>query len=229
MTTNFEFIVPSATGAFNVQALPNYVAEADTPDQLLDVKSTLKALAFPECAADNLQKIYLNDLDKYLPPADEGQKTAMDIVKGKWSQGFGLSVIKAEDGGKATYLYAIEDQVRKKMVVLGDADIGLALSADLAKDGLTYLYRGDPKAARAINDFLADGVYARYRQKKPEGESLPQPPGTIESLILSFAAVGGIETSEDMRIPKGSTVGQIMQNSRAEPSVYVSIVKPKRI
>lgn len=232
MTNKFDFKIWPVSPAFNkngapAQALPNYVLDTPTTDRLLDVKSTLQALASPENAAFNRQKIYPKNIEDYLlNPVKKEHRTMFDIVEGKWAKGYGLAVLRVEDGGRPTYLYAIEDQRLKKMAVLGDADLGTAFCASLAKDGLTYVCKDDPDASRMIDDFLAEGVSARARKRKARAIA-GETNGMIESLVKCFATVCGPEMGRDIVIPKETTVGEAMKESRMQPWAYVSIVKPK--
>ena len=227
MTTSFDFKVPSAAGTFNAQALPNYICSEQTPGELLDVKSTLQALASPENAGANRQKLYLRDIEQYLAnPVAPEERVPLDIIEGKWRSGFGISVIKAEDGGKPAYLFAVEDKVQKKLVVLGDADIGTDLNAELEKGGVTYFCRSHPRAATAVNDFLATGAYVRAKENEfDRADRAAQT--VIESIIKGFSGLCAIAPAEYLCVKKGTTLGAVMKNATAEPVAYVSIIKPK--
>jgi hypothetical protein len=231
MTNNYDFqFVAPVKGAFNAvkgRALPVYAGDTDNASELGTVEDTLKALAAPDIAPANRKAMYLRELDDHLAPSliaamSVAERKTMDVLEGKGYEGISMTVLKIDDGGKPGYLYAIEDQTRGKILVVGEQQVGDTLTAELQKNGVTYVQASAARADEQANEWLAAG--AIYRGKNGLLKSNP-PIRIIECLIKAFSALSYIRCDDAMAAR--FSFGKLLTGEKSPPAAYVSIMKPK--
>jgi hypothetical protein len=225
------------------RAMPVYdLEDAGASDEysLVDFRSALAGLAVPEYSAENRKRIWPVSLHEFVAeqPTDPSDIEVFNTLEGKSSMGFNIAVLATADSKEdPAYLFLIEDKVqlgdnmRQKLMVVGPEEISPQLQSELTKNGVFYVVKSDEGSVKKINDFLADGARVRGEEGKLAGDTEK----VIEGLIKAFSAVCELENLDQsesdpsqMLVSKGSTLGQVIHNSKAAPSVYTSIVRPKQ-
>ncbi|MEZ0261668.1 MAG: hypothetical protein ACAH80_11710 [Alphaproteobacteria bacterium] len=232
---SYTFTIPtgSARNAFNnatpveAVALPNYLVEKPDAKDLVDIPTTLAALAMETVRDNNRKALYPVALEDYLATVtrEPGEQEALNIVEGKSWIGFGIVALKAQGAdGKASNLYVVDDQLRQQIIVMGAESIPVGLNKKLAESGVTYVVRGRPETTEEINEFLSQGARVR-------GESGLLMTGravtdVIESLIKAVSAICELKEHDDDAVPLGTTLGRVMNGGMADkPGVFTSIMK----
>ena len=125
-------------------------------------------------------------------------------------------------------MYVLEDKQRDRMIVIGTEDVPAQLKSSLTKNGVQYIVRGDEAAIAAINEFVSDGAKVRGDAGALQ---TGQTQNVIEGLIKAFSAVCELRDVKNdggqMKVKKGSTLGQIIHSDHAPPKVYTNIIKPR--
>lgn len=219
------------------KALPNYELDdiSSSKDYILaDFRSALAALAVPEYGGQNRARVWPAELMDYVDeqPTDPADIEAFNTLQGKSKVGFDLTILAAADSAQnKSYLYVIEDKVRDQMMVVGPEDVSTQLKSALSKNGISYVVKEDESSILRINDFLAEGAKVRGEKGQLVSGNTQQ---VIEGLIKAFSAlceIADVSQSESdpgqLTVDKGSTLGQVIQRSKSQPSVYTSIVKPR--
>lgn len=220
------------------EAVPSYDmddsrVEPGGSDKLVDYRSVLAALAVPAYAEHNRARIWPDELleciDESEHPKAEDDIEAYNSIQGRSRMGFDLTVLAVGDTKEQkSYMYVLEDKRRNQMIVIGTEDVSPQLKSALTKNGVQYVVRGDDAAIGAINEFVSTG--AKVRGDTDELKN-GQTQNLIEGLIKAFSAVCELRDvkSEDgqMKVKKGSTLGQIIHSDHAPPKVYTNIIKPR--
>lgn len=220
------------------EAVPSYDmddsrVEPGGTDKLVDYRSVLAALAVPAYAEHNRARIWPDELleciDESEHPKAEDDIEAYNSIQGRSRMGFDLTVLAVGDTKEQkSYMYVLEDKRRNQMIVIGTEDVSPQLKSALTKNGVQYVVRGDDAAIGAINEFVSTG--AKVRGDTDELKN-GQTQNLIEGLIKAFSAVCELRDvkSEDgqMKVKKGSTLGQIIHSDHAPPKVYTNIIKPR--
>ncbi len=226
------------------RAVPVYDApdpEATGEYQYVDFRAALASLVVPEYGEANrklLWPVEMIDRMEGEMSNDPLEIEAFNIAMGKASLGFNLGILKAVDARKEeVFLFVIEDKVhlnktdvdRHKYLVIGPEAIAPQLQAELAKQGMTYIVRSEESSLTRINEFLAEGAHVRGVDGQLKSGHTQE---VIEGLINAFSAICELEADpnagpDEPQIKEGSTLGHLIQGTRAEPAVFTSIVKPK--
>lgn len=219
-------------------AVPSYdmddsIVEPGGSHTLVDFRSVLAALAVPAYAGQNRARIWPDELleciDESEHPTAEEDIEAYNSLQGRSRIGFDLTVLATGNSQQEKdYMYLLEDKKRDQIIVIGNEDIPPQLKSALSKNKVQYVVRGDETAVNAINEFVSDG--AKMRGDAGTLQS-GQTQNVIEGLIKAFSAVCELRDvkTEDgqMKVKKGSTLGQIIHSDHAAPKVYTNIIKPR--
>lgn len=220
------------------EAVPNYDMDDDklAPNgshKLVDFRSVLAALAVPAYAEHNRARIWPSELmeciDESEHPTAEEDIEAYNSIQGRSRIGFDLTVLAVGDSKEEkSYMYVLEDKRRNRMIVVGGEEVPPQLQSALSKNGVQYVVRGDDIAVNAINEFVSEG--AKLRGDTDELKN-GQTQNVIEGLIKAFSAVCELRDVKNdggqMKVKKGSTLGQIIHSDHAPPKVYTNIIKPR--
>lgn len=205
---------------------------------LVDYRSVLAALAVPAYADQNRSRIWPDELlecvDKSEHPKTEQDIEAYNSLQGRSSIGMDLTVLATNNSKQEkSFMYVLEDKQRSQMIVIGTEDVSAQLKSALSKNGVQYVVHGDETAVVAINEFVSEGAKMRVSAGAFEkGQSQ----NVIEGLIKAFSAVcvlrnvkNGNVKHEDgqMKVKKGSTLGDVIHGEHDEPKVYTNIIKPR--
>jgi len=200
---------------------------------LVDYRSVLAALAVPAYAGQNRARIWPDELleciDESEHPKAEEDIEAYNSLQGRSRIGFDLTVLATGDSKQEkSYMYVLEDKQRDRMIVIGTEDVPAQLKSSLTKNGVQYIVRGDEAAIAAINEFVSDGAKVRGDAGALQ---TGQTQNVIEGLIKAFSAVCELRDVKSeggqMKVKKGSTLGQIIHSDHAPPKVYTNIIKPR--
>ncbi|MDP2204697.1 MAG: hypothetical protein Q8K65_00140 [Alphaproteobacteria bacterium] len=220
------------------EAVPSYdmddsKLEPGGSHTLVDYRSVLAALAVPAYAEQNRARIWPDELlecvDQSEHPKTEEDIEAYNSLQGRSRNGLDLTVLAAGDSKKEkSFMYVLEDKQRSQMIVIGTEEIAPQLKSALSKNGVQYVVHGDETAIVAINEFVSEGAKLRV---DAGAFQTGQTQNAIEGLIKAFSAVCELRNvkNEDgqMKVKKGSTLGQIIHGDHAEPKVYTNIIKPR--
>ena len=219
-------------------AVPSYdmddsMVEPGGSHTLVDFRSVLSALAVPTYAEQNRSRIWPDELleciDESEHPKAEEDIEAYNSLQGRSRIGFDLTVLAiGNTKQEKDFMYLLEDKKRNQVIVIGSEDVSPTLKSALSKNGVQYVVRGDEAASNAINEFVSDG--AKMRGDTGALQS-GQSQNVIEGLIKAFSAVcelRDVKTDNgQMKVKKGSTLGQIIHSEHAPPKVYTNIIKPR--
>lgn len=219
-------------------AVPSYdmddtIVEPGGSHTLVDYRSVLSALAVPAYASQNRARIWPDELleciDESEHPKAEEDIEAYNSLQGRSRIGFDLTVLAVGNSQQEKdYMYLLEDKKRNQMIIIGNEDVTPQLKSALTKNGIQYVVRGDEAASNAINEFVSDGAKVRGDNGTLQSG---QTQSVIEGLIKAFSAVCELRDIKmdngQMKVKKGSTLGQIMHSDHAPPKVYTNIIKPR--
>ncbi|MEZ0262824.1 MAG: ankyrin repeat domain-containing protein [Alphaproteobacteria bacterium] len=210
----FNTAVPAAA-----QALQNYVLENPKKKDLIEADKVLAALAMETISESNRKSLYPVDLEEYI--ADDylqpENRELFNVIKGQSKYGIGvvaLRVLGSDD--KPEDLLVIEDQMRRKMYVLGNDAIDATLQTKMLENGVTYGAKSNAWTADAIDDFVRDAFRFRADQRLTDGTSTG-----LDTLYKGIAAICEMSHGTGKE-----TLGQLLVDQRSTCAVFTSIVKP---
>lgn len=234
ITVNDDIDRVKAEPLVMVEAVSNYTEASGGEDgESMDYRAVLAAMALPDYADKNREKLWLHDLIPYLKQAEaavpEGDDPVFNTLTGKSENGFHLAIAAATNEKKEpVYLYVLEDKKGEKAVIVGPETIPEPLRSALEKNGVEYLVKTDSGTKKKIDDFLTEGT----RNRQNEGQIAKGTSNTVtESLIAAFGYVSEfpqkylkVENGET-KVKENTTLGAIIVDADSEPAMYTRFVK----
>jgi hypothetical protein len=217
------------------QAVHSYNAGA--AQDLMDFRFVLSAMAMPDYAEQNREKIWLEDLmdvlsknDQLPSQMEESELEIYNTLMGKSKYGFNLAIASAADAeGKPAYLYVLEDKIGGQTLIVGPEKIPAQLDTVLHKNNVTYLVKSDNATKDKINKFLEDATRSRQDQMMPQATSNE----VTETLINAFGRVSEVPEkyiNKEGNIISETSFGSIIVDAQEAPSLYTQFVrKPKLV
>jgi len=226
------------------EAIPVYdLPEDDSAFELVDYRAVLAAMVAPKYMDENRERFWPVGFTERLDnPPDMTQPDKVEpynIGEGKGKWGFNLTVLNAKDEkGQQVYLWLVEDKVHldktdqdwHRYMLVGPAPISPDLESQLAKGGVTYAVKDDPKTVEAVNAFLVEGARVRGEDNKMAVADARE---VTEMIVKAFAVqcplprvMPGTDPNEQI-IPEDATLGAMIHEAKEAPAVFTSIMKPK--
>lgn len=226
------------------QAIPVFdLPEDDNAFELMDYRAVLGALVAPKYMEENRERFWPVGLTERLdnpPDAENPEKIEpYNINEGKGKWGFNLTVLNAtNEKQEQVYLWLIEDKARlektqtdwHRYMMVGPEPISPDLEAQLAKGGVQYVVKDDPKTAETVNKFLVEGARVRGEDNQMAVADAKE---VTEMIVRAFAVqcplprvMPGSDPNEQI-IPEDATLGDMIHEAKEAPAVFTSIMKPK--
>jgi len=224
----------------------NYTdSENELQGETVNFSSILAAMAMPEFSDKNRENILLGDflskVENYKKDSGEDltreEKEVYKILTGESSNGFDMAIVAAKDSkGDETYLYVIEDKLRKRSIIIGTEDISVPLSSSLDKNGLTYLVQSDNATGKKIDQFVTEGTKERHEKNQFEDGASYEISEQLIEAISSICEVPenclkhvGDGDEKHLVIKEGTTLGSIISNIKEKPMYFTKIIKRPKL
>ncbi|MGN0905138.1 MAG: hypothetical protein ACI4PW_08290 [Alphaproteobacteria bacterium] len=182
-----------------------FVAEIPEPKDLAPHDTFMGALAIPALSEANIKALWNHSLStlEQMDPNDETVK----IAENRSESGIGLTVVMTQDKEAPVVTHVISDKETKRTVIISE-NVDKKVQDIFARNGITYIDRKDPQAAKKIDDEVEF-----ITRSRPEAQTATE--------CLQGAL--GLRDCAD-----GETIGEAIVNSSAETvtcPIFVSHVE----